>query len=271
MSRFTLDAGQSPAADVVKELSLKLPASERLMLIGAEARDIIHHLRGHAFSYVASSDVDIVVALGDWTQYTTLTADYTRLGDTQYRFRVSDYPVDIIPFGGIEEPAGRLTHPQRSDEFDVFGMSAVYAAADELSFGDSVECLLPTAQGYAALKLKAWIDRSDWGEYKDGIDIGLAMFWYLSDDTLGEALWESDAAIVEEYGYDIDLACARKLGMHVAETLGQQDAEALRELLDEPSRELLARYLVPRDITELRRLGDTPRRIALLRALRNGL
>lgn len=235
MNRFTLGATQSPAADVVKELSLKLPVSERLMLIGAEARDIIHRLRGHTFAYVASSDVDIVVALSDWTQYTTLTAGLTSLGDTRYRFRVANYPVDIIPFGEIEEPAGRLSPPWRNDEVDVFGMSAVYADADELSFGDGIECLIPTPHGYASLKLRAWVDRSAWGEYKDGIDIGLAIFWHLSDDALIAALWDSDADLVEECGFDIDRACAMKLGMLIGNTLGVDDAAVLRELLNDPS------------------------------------
>jgi len=271
MSRFTVSATQSPAADVVRELSLRLPATERLMLIGAEARDIIHHLRGHTFSYVASSDVDIVVALGDWTQYTTLTAAYTRLGDTQYRFRVSGYPVDIIPFGDIEEPSGRLTHPQRNDEFDVFGMSAVHFAADQLSFGAGMDCLIPTPQGYASLKLKAWVDRSAWGEYKDGLDIGLALFWHLNDDAFGAALWDSDPAVVQECGFDIDLACAMKLGMLIGSTLGPKDAAVLHEFLSDSSLELLARYLVPAYIPALQRLGEIPRRLELLRALRNGL
>lgn len=105
------------------------------MLIGAEARDIIHHFSGHPFKYVASSDVDIVVGLSDWAQYATLTDGLTRLGNTLYRFNVAGCPVDIIPFGEIEEPAGRLSPPWRDQQFDVFGMSAVYSQADELSFG----------------------------------------------------------------------------------------------------------------------------------------
>ena len=90
---------------------------------------------------------------------------------------------------------------------------------DLLPFGD-----------YAAAKLGAWLDRSEWFEAKNAADLALVLYWYGESDAVRERLYATSAgnAILIAESADVPLAAARILGVDVAGTIG---SDRLAELL----------------------------------------
>lgn len=239
------------------------------MLIGAEARDILHAELGHTFPNRATQDVDLAFAIPDWPTYDRLVAGLEVIPDTGIAFRVSGMHVDVMAFGSVESPQGTVVPPfRRSDPLDVFGMTQVYDSARLATFGDGLEILLPTVPGYVALKLKAWIDRSAVYNDKDAPDLGLALFWAAESTSYTDRFW-ADPESVGRWEADAGLAGAALMGGEVRHVLGAGPGDRLAALFTEDSRDRLARALESghRELG----LGDLGRRRALLQAMADGL
>ena len=239
------------------------------MLIGAEARDILHAYLGHSFKNKATQDVDLAFLVPDWTAYEVLVDGLTPIPDTGIAFRVAGMHVDVMAFGSIESPQGKVTPPfRKADPLDVFGMSQVYASAHLASFGDGLEIRLPTVAGYVALKLKAWIDRSEVHNFKDAPDLGLALFWAAESPSFTERFW-TDLDLFSTWQTDVGLGGAALLGDDVRQVLGDAAGDHIAELFTEESRDKLARALRNSEPEIL--IRDIDRRITLLAALTTGL
>ena len=238
------------------------------MLIGAEARDILHAELGHTFANRATQYVDLAFAVPDWTAYSQLVEGLDAIPDTGIAFRVAGVHVDFLAFGPIESPAGTLVPPfRRSDPLDVFGMAEVYESARDALVGDALRIRVPTVAGYVALKIKAWIDRSVNHELKDAPDLGLALYWAAESVPFTERFWV-DHELVGLCEADVGLGGARLLGRDVRKALGH-NANTLAELFTEASRGRLARTLEGASPSLV--LGDTDRRRSRLDALALGL
>ncbi len=239
------------------------------MLIGAEARDIIHAELGHSFPNRATQDVDLAFAIPDWHAYDRLVSGLDAIPDTGIAFRVAGMHVDFMAFGSVEAPQGTVVPPFRqADPLDVFGMTQVYAAARDATFGDGLEIRLPTVAGYVALKLKAWIDRSAVYNYKDAPDLGLALFWATESTSFADRFW-SDVDTVGRWQADAGLGGAAHMGEDMRQVLGATAAEHVADVFTADTRDRLARALESgrRELA----LGDLTRRRALLEAMTDGL
>lgn len=241
-----------------------------MMVVGAWGRDILHSALGHDFATTATRDVDLALALSSWDAYRALATAFPRVGDTGIRFRISEVDVDLLPFGDIENPQGIVEPPFRGDTLSVWAFEEIFAASLPLALPPTTTIHIPTVAGYAAAKIGAWLDRSDWLEAKDAADLALVLHWYAESADVHSRLYETpignEILIVE--GTDVPLAAAHLLGADVATTIG-------------PARlaELLARW--PGDvgllIRELELRGgpswprDSQRRLSLLDALTRGL
>ncbi len=269
MSEIVHLASDTPAAMVIAELRDRIDPDHPPMLIGAEARDILHARLGHTFPNRATQDVDLAFAIPDWRAYETLTQGLPRIGHTGIAFRIAGMHVDVMAFGTVESPPGTVTPPfRRADPLDVFGMSEVYAAAHTARFEDELEIRLPTVAGYVALKLKAWIDRSAVHNQKDAPDLGLALFWASESPSFNDRFW-GDIDLVSEWNADPGLGGAALLGADVREVVRGAAGDHLAGLFTEASREELSRALRSADRQLL--LGDFERRMAALAALQAGL
>ena len=259
----------SPAGVVLAALRDRIDPESVPMLIGAEARDVLHASLGHTFANRATDDVDLAFALPNWRAFERLVDGLVCIADTGIAFRVDGVHVDIIAFGPIESPQGKLRPPFRpSDPLDVFGMTQVYQAAHHASVGEGLEVRVPSSAGYVALKLKAWIDRSAMHNHKDAPDLGLALYWAAESRSITDRVW-ADPELVGRWHGDVGLAGAAIIGADARVVLGSPAAAQLAALFTFDSRELLSRVLqsVPRDFG----LGDQARRRALLDALVVGL
>lgn len=262
-------ATDSPAGLVISELRDRIDPKRPPMLIGAEARDILHTGLGHSFKNKATQDVDLAFAIPDWPAYAALVDGLTPIPDTGIAFRVAGMHVDVMAFGSVESPQGTVTPPFReADPLDVFGMTQAYASAHTASFGEGLNIRVPTVAGYVALKLKAWIDRSAVHNQKDAPDLGLALFWAAESASFTDRFW-GDSDLFSTWKADVGLGGAALLGGDVRRVLGPAAGDHVAELFTEANRDELARAL--RNSARELYLGDTDRRIAALAAMTMGL
>jgi predicted nucleotidyltransferase len=203
---------------------------EKVMVVGAWCRDIIHSALGHTFSTAATRDLDLALALSSWDAYQVIATRFPLVGDTGIRFRIGDADVDLLPFGAIENPQGIAEPPLRADIISVWAFEEIYRTSLPLPLSTKTTIRLPAIAGYAALKLGAWLDRSAWLEVKDAPDLALILYWYSESSAVHDRLYETptgnEILIAEQM--DIPLAAARLLGIDIASTIG---TERLAELL----------------------------------------
>ena len=270
-SEVSVNATTSVAGDVFAALAPRFDGDLPPMLIGAEARDVLHHAQGFSFDLVSSSDVDVVVLCDGWDKYRRVITDLPASGETGFRFIVADCAVDILPFGEIESPVGELRPPWPHDGFNVFAMREVYDHSWSVDFGNNVRARIPSPPGFAALKLKAWIDRSANSDHRDVKDLALCLYWTLEDAELTERFWTSELERLAHLGVDVGRAVVHLFGGEIRRVIGSSRARTLASLLNLARLEDLAHRMTPSGTPELANIGDEARRLVLLTDLVGGL
>jgi len=215
-------------------------------------------------------DLDLALALSSWDGYRDLAAAFPQVGDTGIRFRITDVDVDLLPFGEIEDPQGIVEPPSRGETLSVWAFEEIFAASLPLALSPTTTIHIPTVAGYAAAKVGAWLDRSDWLEARDAADLALILHWHAENADVHNRLYETpignEILILEDT--DVPLAAAHLLGADISATIGPA---RLAELLARwpGDAELLVRELVLRGGRAWPR--ELQRRRALLDALTRGL
>lgn len=84
-----------------------------LYVVGATARDMIMKLLDETESKRKTKDLDVAIALSDWSQFNNLCevlqTNYFHKGKAKQKFyykgehHENDYEVDIVPFGEIAD------------------------------------------------------------------------------------------------------------------------------------------------------------------------
>lgn len=242
-----------------------------LMLVGAHCRDILHASQGQNFGLLTTDDIDFGVALADWTVFDNLTQNLERAGHTGVRFIVEGVPIDLMPFGDVEDPVGVVIPQPRDAPLSVWAFREVFEQADTLALPTAGNVRIPSIPGYVALKLAAWLDRSAWGKYKDAGDIAAAMEWYAESHDVSERLYATDVGndILVRYDVDPVRGAAHLLGRDIAELIGPHRRS-----------DLLARWpgergeLLPVEMNLPTAIGwpvDVRRRLERLNAFESGL
>ncbi|MGO2053790.1 MULTISPECIES: hypothetical protein [unclassified Glutamicibacter] len=218
---------------VIEELTRNTPLiPENVLLIGAGSRDIIHSALGHAFEVRSTSDADIAIAVDDWKITERIDALYPKSGSNGIRYIIAKTPVDIMPFGAIEDPEGISSPAPRGEELVVFGFQDVYSRSITLRLPTGQNIRLPQPAGYAALKMRAWIDRSvHYSSDKDAKDLALAAYWYQHSEEISNRLYDTEAGfkLLEESDWDPDFAAIRLLSIDIS---GQLSASSCIDLAD---------------------------------------
>lgn len=204
---------------------------DQMMLVGARCRDTLHAALGHTTVNRSTNDLDIGLALSDWRAQERIAAAFERAGTNGIRYRIAGVAVDVMPFGpAIENPSGVSRPEHRQEDLIVFGFDDVYARALTLELpGSGHNIRIPTPAGYAALKLRAWIDRSPYGEFKDAHDFATIVDWYENWAFIDRRLREADSTIADRYFYDMPRACAHLLGRDIRHQLTESNAADLLE------------------------------------------
>ena len=202
---------------VVDELAAQVDLDpDNILLIGAGCRDILHASLGHTFTARATTDTDLGIAVRDWTTTQRIEARFHRIGSNGIRYMIADIPVDIMPFGDVEDPEGISVPAPRGEELVVFGFRDVYGHALSLELPSGRTVRLPQPAGYASLKMRSWIDRSaHHAQDKDAQDLALAAYWYRNAPDIEDRIYETETGfeLLCELEMDFDLAAIRLLGL----------------------------------------------------------
>lgn len=235
-----LDMISPVVEDLQKSVGLD-PAS--VLVVGATCRDVLHAAMGHTFEVRATNDVDLGIAVGDWTVSDRIEAKYERVGSNGIRYRIAGLPVDVMPFGEVEDPDGISSPAARGEDLIVFGFHDVFERAAHLSLPHGRVVRIPQPAGYAALKMRSWIDRR---ENKDAKDLALCTFWYQESATVQDRLYDTDAGqkILEALEWHVPVAAARLLGADVRGQLSLANHSDLVERWSALDLDALARDFV---------------------------
>jgi len=216
-------------------------------VMGATARDILLAGVFGLSADRATRDVDFAVAVEGWPQFEAIKArlvgtdafDFdAKIAHRLYSRTVSGgrgVPLDLIPFGGVEEPGGKIAWPpdgavvMNTAGYGEAGASAVLV---EVEPGFSVRVV--SLPGLVILKLVAWTERGS-GDPRDALDLASLLRQYAAAGN-ADRLYGSEIGVLEIVQYDIDLAGARLLGMDAGRIAAPPTRAQILAVFADPTR-----------------------------------
>ncbi len=197
--------------------------ASRHSIISALARDL---LLGHIYGLDiprATRDVDVAVAIGSWKQYEAVRqALQVEHGfgpgrEAQRLRREGMAPLDLVPFGGLEEPPG-LVHwpPDQARAMSTLGLQEAYETAAVVWLDGELPLKVASLEGQGLLKLIAWSERP-YERPEDAQDLCLLMQSYY--DARSELVYEEHLDLFGDEHFDRDAVSARVYGREAAALL----------------------------------------------------
>lgn len=232
-------------------LQLLNTAGVDYLLIGAQARELLlYHVYDRPQGR-ATADIDIVVMVENWARYAALKDKLLIASDRiqpdrephRLSYRVTpaglegapwQYRIDIIPFGGIENPPGEIQWPPDAEaRMNLAGCREAWATAVTVEISESLLVRCASLPALALLKLMAWADRGvETG--RDAEDLMNILREYLGAGN-GERIYdELPEALPEVLGYDPDLMAAALLGQDIRALASPDSLARALALLSEP-------------------------------------
>lgn len=157
-----------------------------LVIVGASARDLGMKLLGADESKRRTADLDVAVAVKDWSQYTSSSEalvqnHFKKLKATQkfvYKGidNGNDYEVDVVPYGEVADDEIVKWPPKGVPEMSVRCYQDVMSNALDVEIED-IKVRIAPLSGQFLIKLDTWIDRND-RENKDALDMKFIMSEY---------------------------------------------------------------------------------------------
>lgn len=134
-------------------------------VIGATARDlIVHQLVGIASSR-RTRDLDLAIAIPDWSAFDDITEALLARGLTKdpkmkQRFYDGDYELDLVPYGAVAKPDDHIYWPPEEDiAMSVKGFAEVLSDAITVNIDGAFDVKIASLHGLFILKFSAWMDR----------------------------------------------------------------------------------------------------------------
>lgn len=243
------------------------------LIAGAFARDL-HLLYRHGINVQRKTeDIDFALAVPDWAGFAALhehlIASGAFEGSTTAAHRLrhqSGWPVDLVPFDGVESPERKIAWPPRQEfVMDVFGFREALATAQVVLLPGNVQTRVVSLPALALLKIVCWQDRHYVSPRKDAHDLQMILRHYLAADNASR-LWEEFAGWTQDDDFDYELAGPRMLGHDI------------RRMLDKPGLDQVVNVLLqqvdagkPGLLPIEMNSNDPDRALAWLNALMRGL
>jgi len=215
------------------------------LLVGATARDM---LMTHVFGLDtrrATHDVDFAIALENWDQFqdlkTALIASGTFIPAADkvhlLLYKPAEYgnafPLDLIPFGGIEQETHWIAWPPDMNIImSVAGYTEALASALDVDTGNGLVIRVVSIPALAALKLLAWNERG-LQDNKDAQDL-LFLLQHYHEAGNGDRMYEEAYGLLEAAGFDVRLAGATLLGWDTRVILHDDTLHVLLAILANP-------------------------------------
>ncbi|ART55011.1 hypothetical protein CBP36_10710 [Acidovorax carolinensis] len=227
-----------PLAQVVRPLrAVALPLGTDFFLMGAAARDVmLLHVHG-IDTQRKTQDMDFGVMVRDWGTFAALRQALIKCGEFEavsndathkLRHKQTKYPLDIVPFGGVERADRTLAWPpDEHTVFDCFGMREALQASHKVQLPENVWAQVASMPALAMLKITAWQDRKLTHPGRDAPDLLLYLRHYLECDNY-EYAGTQHADLFEVDDFDHEEVSARLLARDM---LPLMDAPAARRIV----------------------------------------
>jgi len=208
----------------------------KFFVIGATARDIVFE---HAYKIPvsrATRDIDLAVQVATWAQFHSLknaliaTGQFASGKMMQRVHYLEQLPVDIVPFGAIENESNISWPPDDSVKMSVAGFDDALYATQTVRLRESplLEIPVATPAALVILKLMAWQDRA--AEHsKDAIDLAFILRWYLNTGQTDRLLEQHTDLLAGDV--DFEQSGARLLGRDIAHIVSIQTQHKLQAIL----------------------------------------
>lgn len=209
----------------------------RYFLAGATAREVIlRHVFGRPPGR-RTLDVDFGIAVRDWDHFNTLKSSMEQAGFAPHPHKIhrliyNSTPavvVDLIPFGGVESADRTISWPPEEDiVMRVTGFSDGLESAVPVRLEKNLVIPVVSLPVLLVLKLLAWVDRKH--EKRDAADIHTLLKEY-GDAGNEDRLYGEELDVLEEEGYDFELAGARLIGHDAARVISPDTRNRVRDIL----------------------------------------
>ena len=211
-----------------------------IYVVGALARDIAMEILNMPPSPRRTADLDVAIALKDWSQYDLLTEHLLRnhfiKGQAKQKFYykgedgANDYEIDIVPFGELENNEKVAWPPEGNPEMSVKCFKDVMTTADTVII-DGISIKIAPLSGQFLIKFDTWLDRHLLTD-KDAHDILYIMDnFYLAYVSFKQPVPDD----VQEMSKDFDLlnGGARWIACEMRDFLSQEHLQFYIEQLEE--------------------------------------
>lgn len=208
------------------------------MLIGAIARDVLlSHIRTIEEAFRLTEDLDISVSVGSWDVFRALreallSHDAVSSTSRPHTLTIDGLSVDLVPFGGLEDPSGYVSWEKDYRVFNVEGYSEALGEAEFVRVSNIAVRVVPLP-AYVPLKTLAWRDRA---EARDAEDICTVLKSYYTAEI--ESILERHSDLFELESGDVDFVGARSYGRLVkgSPAVSEQLRSSMRKMLDDENR-----------------------------------
>lgn len=189
---------------------------------------------------------DLAVAMPSWREFETMKARLVGTAAFQFDERITQrlyhvrstggrgYPLDLIPFGGVEREGSAIAWPPDGVVvMNVAGYAEVFASAVPVELDPGFTLRVASLAGLAILKVVAWAERGA-GDPRDAIDFATLLREYGRAGN-EDRLYDAEIGILETVDYDFDLAGARLLGVDAGRIAAPSTQKHILTLLDDPA------------------------------------
>ena len=160
------------AAHVLDTLNTAASAAGvEVLVIGATARNILSAGLFGRLPERATRDVDIAVAIPTWQAYQRLTENLNPCGGPHaFTVEISGVPiaVDIVPYGGIEDPDRTVRLPDEHT-LHVLGLREAFNAAQVARLPGDVHVRVPTVAANLRKRRLTWGGCLCWADLDCGV------------------------------------------------------------------------------------------------------
>ena len=229
-----------PIADVLSEIKdvadqLHIP----FFLVGAGARDIFFSALFGIKTRRASLDIDIGIKVSSWGEVAGLidalltSGRFVAINRLRSRFRHSNGAlVDIVPFGIIENPSGKVKWPASDLIMTTIGFEEAFecSIAVQIKSDPAIAVQICTPPSMVILKIIAWYEKYP-ERAKDAQDIQYILESYI-DAGNDHRLDEEDADLRTEENFDYGMASPRILGRDITKIANAETISLVQGILE---------------------------------------
>ena len=240
MTNISLDLSNKTPALLAKIIKLVKNTTDELnipiFLIGATARDLVLQYGYGIPGGEATQDIDFGLVIGSWSEYDQLKQALVQSGQFQQDVKVehrmmevkTQTEIDIVPFGGIESPDGKITWESSEREMNTKGFVEAYDSALKVKLTSDLAIRIVSPVGLVILKIIAWNDRR---LNKDTSDFWLVTKNYFDINNNANRIYENHSEWLIDKDFDTRIAGAKLLGIDIAKISSRSTKSAILEIL----------------------------------------